>query len=95
MKAHEKAIDWALSRGYRCSVHDGEEWAEVLCADKAKIMDAIEAVEVATVNIRKVGESEILATLDVIPYGVGDNETISDFYPATGEFNDWFDANII
>jgi len=91
MKAHQQAIDWALAKNYRCSVWDGEEWALCLSPDRKAIIDAIESVEFATVNIRELGQADIIVSLDLIPYGVGDTETISDYYPADGEFNDWFD----
>lgn len=76
-KMHEKMIELALADGLLVSVYDGEEWAVKRSADKQKILEAIEAVEEAGIVLRD-AEGKKIGTALILPYGVGDDETVAD-----------------
>ncbi len=95
MNIHLKAIDWALGKGYCLSVCDVSspigEWDIEKSTDRAEIIEAIEATELPNVHIVDPKYNHALAVFSVIDEGIPE-ETINDYAPATGEFNDWFNS---
>jgi hypothetical protein len=100
---HERAIDWAIAQGYYLSVRDyyEEEFDVRHSQDRKEVIDACEATELPNVYIgrrqNRLDPNDIfydsVAVFSVIDEGIPD-ETICDYVPATGEFNDWFDAEL-
>ena len=105
-KMHIKAIDWAISKGYFISVTDMcadvDEWDVKHSQDRKELIDACEATEIPNVWIHKYVEwvdhnkasrkgYKRVAIFSVIDDGIPD-ETICDYTPAEGEFNDWWEA---
>lgn len=96
MHIHLKAIDWALAKGYRLSVTDycidlegPDDFDLYLSSDRDAIIEAIEATEMPNVHINSHDGS--IAIFSVIDEGIPE-ETINDYSPAQGEFNDWFNS---
>jgi len=77
MKAYKHLVKHVLATGGIITVWDGgDEPAESYSTDEKKIIDAIEAVELAELIIYKDGERQGWA--QVIPFGLEDDETVSD-----------------
>jgi hypothetical protein len=78
MKAYKHLVRYALNAGHTVSVFDGEVW-EVKRSTKYKtIIDCIESVEEAQLNIRDANGNPIGWAL-VSAYGLEDDETVIDF----------------
>jgi len=78
MKAYKHLVRYALNAGHTISVFDGEIW-EVKRSTKYKtIIDCIESVEEAQLNIRDANGNPIGWAL-VSAYGLADDETVIDF----------------
>lgn len=106
MIAYRSLVKWALSKGYRVVVWDGEEWAvKVGSGDKfQKIIDAIKSVDESELVVVEVvagppreGRAYLTRRVgwaQVIcpgPGWVSDEESVADYAPADGEINDWFE----
>ena len=76
MKAYEHLVSYALDCGFTISVNDGEDWPVMKSSDKELIIDAIESVEEAGINIYN-GNDNIGWAL-IIPFGLEDDETVAD-----------------
>ncbi len=78
MKAYRHLVRYALNAGHTISVYDGEVW-EVKRSTKYKtIINCIESVEEAQLNIRDANGDPIGWAL-VSAYGLADDETVIDF----------------
>jgi hypothetical protein len=78
MKAYKHLVRYALNAGHTVSVYDGAVW-EVKRSTKYKtIIDCIESVEEAQLNIRD-ANGEPIAWALVSAYGLADDETVIDF----------------
>lgn len=86
MKAYKHLIKHSLARGCVLSVWDGEEFAQRRSASFTAIVEAVESVEEAQLLIFKDGVKMGWAL--VHPYGVADDETVSD-YTCTPFMNEW------
>jgi hypothetical protein len=88
MKAHHSLIKTALLKGLVIRVNDGEE--EFQCRTFDEAVKVIEDVEEAWLCFNDGWQAYVL------PYGVGDDETIADWTTTrddTGNWIDrWFDA---
>lgn len=98
MEIHLKAIDWALAKGYRLSVTDycidlegPDDFDLYRSSDRDAIIEAIEATELPNVHIIDPKYNHTLAIFSVIDEGIPE-ETINDYSPAQGEFNDWVNS---
>lgn len=90
MKAYKHFVKHALAAGLDVTVWDGgDEPAESHCTKYQKIIDAIEAVEIAELVIYKDGERRGWA--QVMPFGLEDEETMAD-YTVNSFFDDWSQA---
>lgn len=102
---HERAVEWAIERGYYLSVTDlccsifnddpdDDEWDVKHSQDKAAIMDAIDATDIPNVHIfLSADDASRQIVFSVINEGVPD-ETINDYTlgskPAAQAFDQWF-----
>lgn len=87
MKAYKHLVKHVLATGGTITVWDGgDEPAEFMCDQYKKIIDAIEAVEMAELIIFKDGSK--VGWAQVIPFGLEDDETLSD-YTANEFFEVW------
>lgn len=78
MKAYKHLVKHVLATGGDITVWDGgDEPAETHCDKYQKIIDAIEAVEIAELIIYKDGEK--VGWAQVVPFGLEDEETLSDY----------------
>ena len=78
MKAYKHLVKHVLATGGIITVWDGgDEPAESYSTDEKKIIDAIEAVELAELIIYKDGEK--VGWAQVVPFGLEDEETLSDY----------------
>lgn len=78
MKAYKHLVKHVLATGGDITVWDGgDEPAETHCDKYQKIIDAIEAVEMAELIIFKDGVK--VGWAQVIPFGLEDDETLSDY----------------
>jgi len=90
MKAYKHLIKHVLATGHHITVWDGgDSPAELLCNKYKKIIDALEAVEIAELFIFKDGET--VGWAQVVPFGLEDEETLSD-YTANEFFEVWEQA---
>ena len=76
MKAYKHLVSYAIAHGATISVNDGEDWPVMKSTDNAAIIDAIESVEEAGINLYKDGENVGWAL--IIPFGLEDDETVAD-----------------
>ena len=79
MKSYKKLVQRVLADGHVVSVFDGGEWQVKYSADAAAIIAAIESVEQAELRVRDAAARELLLWALIIPYGVGDDETVADY----------------
>lgn len=78
MKAYKHLVKHVLATGGDITVWDGgDEPAETHCDKYQKIIDAIEAVEIAELIIFKDGVK--VGWAQVVPFGLEDEETLSDY----------------
>jgi len=75
-KAYLSLMKHALDAGYTLEVDDGEETFTGLKYKQAK--DVIENVEEARLNIIN-ADDKIIAWAYILPYGVGDDESVADW----------------
>jgi hypothetical protein len=87
MKAYRSLVKYALSKDMTVSVWDGEEWQVKRSARHNDIIEAIESVEIAELRIRD-SKGDIVAWVQVIPFGLEDDETVSD-YTDNAFMNEW------
>jgi hypothetical protein len=78
MKAYVSLVNHALHSGNTVSVWDGEEWQVKKSKHYYEIVTAIRSVEEAVLLIRD-SKGLKVAHATVLPYGVGDDETVSDW----------------
>ena len=78
MKTYEHLVRYALAAGNTVSVYDGEIWEVKRSTDYQTIVDCIESVEEAQLNIRD-KEGNPLGWALVSAYGLADDETVIDF----------------
>ena len=78
MKAYKSLVKFALNNNATVSVFDGEEWAVKKSIKYTDIINAIESVEIAELRIRDTN-SDIIGWAQVIPFGMEDDETVSDY----------------
>ena len=78
MKAYVSLVKYAVHNGYTVSVWDGEEWQVKKSSSYEEIVSAIRSVEEAVLLIRDHKGLKV-AHATVLPYGVGDDETVSDW----------------
>lgn len=78
MKAYQHLIKYSLQLGNTVSVFDGELWEVKRSRDYKSIIDCIESVEEAQLNIRN-SEGCPIAWALVSAYGLDDDETVIDF----------------
>ena len=78
MKAYVSLVKYSIHNGYIVSVWDGEEWQVKRSNSYQEIIAAITSVEEAVLVIRDSKGSKV-ATATVQPYGVEDDETVSDW----------------
>jgi len=76
MKAYKHLVSHMLDCGLTISVWDGEDWPVMKSKDKELIIDAIESVEEAGINIYD-GKENVGWAL-IIPFGLEDDETVAD-----------------
>lgn len=91
--AYKAAVEYFLCKGYSISVWDSEEWqvTRARAGQEEVIYDAIDSVEMSELRVRN-QDGEYVGTLAVIPgWGMAPEETVSDYSPAEGEINDWFE----
>lgn len=90
MKAYKHFVKHALAAGLDVTVWDGgDEPAERHCTKYQKIIDAIEAVEIAELLVYKNGKR--CGWAQVMPFGLEDEETMVD-YSVSSFFDDWLQA---
>jgi hypothetical protein len=77
MKSYEHLVSYALERGITISVWDGEDWPVMKSDDRGLIIDHIESVEEAGINLYQ-GDKNVGWAL-IIPFGLEDDETVADF----------------
>ncbi|MFA5630325.1 MAG: hypothetical protein WC997_02335 [Porticoccaceae bacterium] len=88
MKQHHHLVDFILAQGHAIRVDDGEEITGAL-RDRAEIIEAIEAVEEATVHavVLAGDKRKRIGWFFVIP-DLADDETVAD-YSATRLSSEW------
>lgn len=90
MKAYKNLVKYTLAKGYTVSVFDGEEWAVTQSTGYNEIIEAIESVEEAELNIRDVENTKRMAWVRVSAFGLEDEETVVDH--TVNEFMDAWSA---
>ena len=89
MKAYKHLVKHVLATGGDITVWDGgDDPAEEHCDQFKKIVDAIEAVEEASIYIFKDGAT--VGWARIVPFGLEDEETLVD-YTANEFFTVWED----
>lgn len=89
MKAYKHLVKHVLATGGDITVWDGgDDPAEEHCDQFKKIVDAIEAVEEASIYIFKDGAT--VGWARIVPFGLEDEETLVD-YSANEFFTVWED----
>ena len=88
MKAYKHLVKFALNNGAAISVWDGEEWQVIHNSGYKTIISAIESVEIAELKIIDRYTANRLGWAQIIPFGVEDDETVSD-YTITDFMNAW------
>lgn len=78
-KAYLKAIKACLAKGWLLSVYDGEEWAVIFSTRYKAVKEAIEAVEEATVMVRKADKTRLGSFYVILPGAVSDEESVADW----------------
>jgi hypothetical protein len=87
MKAYKHLVKHVLATGGDITVWDGgDDPAEEHCDQFKKIIDAIEAVEEASIYIFKDGAT--VGWARIVPFGLEDEETLVD-YSANEFFKVW------
>jgi hypothetical protein len=87
MKAYKHLVKHVLATGGDITVWDGgDDPAEEHCDQFKKIIDAIEAVEEASIYIFKDGAT--VGWARIVPFGLEDEETLVD-YSANEFFTVW------
>lgn len=87
MKAYKHLVKHVLATGGDITVWDGgDDPAEEHCDQFKKIVDAIEAVEEASIYIFKDGAT--VGWARIVPFGLEDEETLVD-YSANEFFTVW------
>ena len=87
MKAYKHLVKHVLATGHAVTVWDGgDDPAEEHCDQFKKIVDAIEAVEEASIYIFKDGAT--VGWARIVPFGLEDEETLVD-YTANEFFRVW------
>jgi hypothetical protein len=76
MKAYRHLVIYALAKDCTVSVWDGEEWQIKRSANFDAIVDAIESVEEAELNIRSLDDA--VTWVRVSAFGLADDETVVD-----------------
>lgn len=87
MKAYAHLIRYALANGATVSVFDGEIWEVKRSTDYQTIVDCIESVEEAQLNIRD-KEGNPLGWARISAFGLADDETVVD-YTVNDFMNKW------
>ena len=91
--AYKHFVQYAIKKGCKISVFDGEEWAIKRSRKQKYIKEAVESVEEARLNVRD-HDGNVIAVASVIPFGVAPDETMVDY--SDNEFmHEWereFDA---
>ena len=77
MKTYKSLVKFALAKNCTVSVWVGEEFQVKRCNAFRAIVDAIESVEEAELTIRDAEGSKVAWAL-IVPFGVGDDETVAD-----------------
>lgn len=90
MKAYKNLVKYTLAKGYTVSVFDGEEWAVTQSTSYNEIIEAIESVEEAELNIRDIENRKRMAWVRVSAFGLEDEETVVDH--TVDEFMDAWSA---
>lgn len=86
MKAYKHLVKHAITQGFAVSVYDGDEWQVKNSTSQKDIFDAIESAEQAELIFRDLSienteqnkNANKMGWALVTPYGVGDDETVSD-----------------
>lgn len=87
MKAYKHLVRYALANGANVSVFDGEIWEVNRSTDYQTIIDCIESVEEAQLEIRG-HEGNPLGWVRVSAFGLADDETVVD-YTVNDFMNEW------
>lgn len=85
LPAYKHLVKFCLNKGHIISVYDGGDWPVVRSDRYRDIIEAIEAVEEASIYIRLSDSEHLLGTAYVIPFGLEPDETVVDY---SGEFMD-------
>ena len=78
MKSYKHLVKYSLAKGHLISVFDGEIWEVKRSTSYKDIIDCIESVEEAQINIRDKDDNK-MGWAHIIPFGLADDETVSDY----------------